>query len=195
MNESYYEVSIEGSVDLVKGFVVGFLEGRGIAGDVFFGEAYHVEAESPVGLLMRLTGIREKTCTVIVGAGLHELLDAALKKRRAIVPLRILNVRPVAKAGFDVHIRTYSREIGSELKDMLNPLPEGVISELGFDLKETFSPEGKGLEAYAPLHDYELYGKGRISGDVKSVFDLYHRLGRLEVVELGDMELIHGEKL
>ena len=195
MNERYFEVTVEGSVDLVKGFVAGFLEGRGIAGDVFFGDEYHVETENPVGLLMRLTGIREKTCTVIVGAGLSDLLGAALRKRRSIVPLRILNVRPIVSAGFDVHIRTYSQEIGSELKDMLNHLPEGVIREPGFDLQETFVPEGKGLEAYAPLPDYELHGTGRISGDAKSVFDLFHQLGRLEVVELGEMELIHGENL
>jgi hypothetical protein len=195
MNESYVEVTIEGSVELVKGFFAGFLEGRDIAGNVFFGEEYHIETESPVGLLMRLTGIHGKTCTVIVGAGLSDLLSAALNKRRSIVPLRILKVRPVISAGFDVHFRTYSKEVGAELKNLLNQLPEGVISKSGFDLQEKFVPEGKGVEAYAPLHDYELHGKGRISGDVKGVFDLYHQLGRFEVDELGEMELIHGEAL
>jgi hypothetical protein len=62
-------------------------------------------------------------------------------------------------------------------------------------MHEKFIPEGKGIDAYAPLHDYELNGKGRISGAVKGVFDLYYRLGRFEVVELEDMELIYGEAL
>ena len=116
MNESYFEVTIEGSLELMKGFVAGFLEGRGVAGDVFFGDDYHIDGESPAGLLLRLTGVRGKTCTVIVGAGLHDLLAAALEKRRRVVPLKILKVREVVDAAFEIAFRTYSREVGAELK-------------------------------------------------------------------------------
>jgi len=37
-NSSYVEVVLEGSVELIKGFVVGFLEGRGIQGKAVFEE-------------------------------------------------------------------------------------------------------------------------------------------------------------
>jgi hypothetical protein len=195
MNESYFEVVVEGSFNLMKGFVVGFLEGRGVAGDVFFGKDYHIEKESPVGLLMRLTGTHDKTCTVIVGAGLHGLLAAALEKRRHVIPLRMVQVRQVSSAAFDVMFRTYSKEVGTEINDLLNQLPEGVIRESDFEMHEMLTPEGKGIDAYAPLHEYKLDGKGRISGSVKGVFDLYFRLGRYEVVDLGDMELTYGEDL
>ncbi|MCX5841647.1 MAG: hypothetical protein NTY16_09395 [Deltaproteobacteria bacterium] len=195
MNERYVEVVIEGSIDLMKGFVAGFLEGRGVEGDVFFGEDYHVEGENPVGLLLRLTGIRGETCTVIVGAGLHDLLSTALEKRQRVVPLHIRKVRPVNSAAFDVAFRTYSREVGAELKDLLSRLPEGVARESGFEMKEALVPKGKGVDAYAPLHDYELNGKGRISGSVKGVFGVYHQLGRFEVAELGEMGLTYGGPL
>lgn len=189
MNESYFEVTLEGSVELMKGFVAGFLEGRGVAGDVFFGDDYHIDGESPAGLLLRLTGIRGKTCTVIVGAGLHNLLAAALEKRKRVVPLKIMSVREIVDAAFEVAFRTYSREVGTELKGLLENLPEGVGRDTAFKMQEVFVPEGKGVDAYAPLHEYELDGKGRISGSVKGVFELYHRLERFEVAELGDMEL------
>ena len=195
MNESYFEVTIEGSLELMKGFVAGFLEGRGVAGDVFFGDDYHIDGESPAGLLLRLTGVRGKTCTVIVGAGLHDLLAAALEKRRRVVPLKILKVRQVVDAAFEIAFRTYSREVGAELKALLESLPEGVGRDAGFKLHVVLDPEGKGVDAYAPLHEYELDGKGRISGSVKGVFELYHRLGRFEVAELGDMELTCGKPL
>ena len=195
MNERYCEVTVEGSLDLVKGFVTGFLEGRGVSGDVFFGSDYHIEKGSPSGLLMRLTGIHGETCTLIVGAGLHDLLAAALENRRCIVPLRVLKVRPVLSAAFDVTFRTYSREVGAELRELLGGLPAGVSRGPGFEMHEAVTPEGKGIEAYAPLHEYELRGKGRIEGDVKGVFGLYHRLERFEVAERGDMELIYGEDL
>ena len=194
MNERYCEVTVEGSIEVVKGFVAGFLEGRGVSGDVFFGGDYPIEKESPAGLLMRLTGIRGETCTLVVEAGLHELLAAALEKRRGIVPLRVLKVRPVVSAAFDVSFRTYSREVGTELKGLFERLPVGVSLGEGFEIQEKVTPEGKGIDAYAPLHEYELRGRGRIEGDVKEVFTLYHRLERFEVAELGDMELASGEK-
>ena len=194
MNERYCEVTVEGSIEVVKGFVAGFLEGRGVSGDVFFGGDYPIEKGSPAGLLMRLTGIRGETCTLVVEAGLHELLAAALEKRRGIVPLRVLKVRPVVSAAFDVSFRTYSREVGTELKGLFERLPVGVSLGEGFEIQEKVTPEGKGVDAYAPLHEYELRGRGRIEGDVKEVFTLYHRLERFEVAELGDMELASGEK-
>ena len=67
--------------------------------------------------------------------------------------------------------------------------------ESAFELQEKLDPEGKGHEFFTPLHDYELAGKGRISGSVKGVLDLYQRLGRFEVVELGELELTFGETL
>jgi hypothetical protein len=195
MNERYLEIVVEGSVELMKGFVAGFLEGRGVAGDVFFGNDYHVEGENPAGLLLRLTGIRGETCTLIVGAGIHNLLTAALEKRRRMVPLKVLKVREILDAAFDVAFRTYSREVGKELNDLLDHLPDGVSRESAFKMHEVLLPEGKGVDAYAPLHEYELDGKERISGSVKGVFELYHQLGRLEVAELGDMELTYGKSL
>jgi hypothetical protein len=41
MNEHYYEVVLEGNPDFTKGFVMGFLSGRGISGAVFFDQEYH----------------------------------------------------------------------------------------------------------------------------------------------------------
>ena len=193
MNERYCEVTVEGGLDLVKGFVAGFLEGRGISGDVFFGSDYAIEGGSPAGLLMRLMGLRGETCALVVGTGLHELLAAALERRRGIVPLRILRVRPVASAAFDVSFRTYSRDVGAELKGLFSSFPAGVVWGEGFEMQEKVTPEGKGVEAYAPLHEYELRGRGRIEGGVQGVFGLYHWLERFEVVERGDMELTCGE--
>jgi hypothetical protein len=189
MNEHYYDVVIEGSLDLMKGFVMGFIEGRGVAGDIFFGEEYHIESESKVGLLLQLMGFHDKTCTVIVGSGLYEVLAAALKRRQNTIPLRILKVRQVSNASFAFSFGTYSREVGEEISSLLAHLPEGIVHEPDIELHRILDPEGKGLETFTPLHDYELNGKGRISGSVKGVFELYHRLQHYEVVELGNMDL------
>ena len=43
MNSEYCEMVIEGSLDRIRGFVIGFLEGRGIQGEAIFEEDHHVE--------------------------------------------------------------------------------------------------------------------------------------------------------
>lgn len=195
MNERYYEVVIEGNLDLMKGFVMGFLAGRGIEGGVSFDRESHVEEESAVGHLLRLVGVRDNTFTVIIGSGLHDLLVAALKKHQPVIPMRILKVREVLSAAFTCEFRSYSREVGAQLKEILSGIPAGADGKSGFKMHEKLDPEGKGVEMFTPLHDYELTGKGRISGSVKKVLDLYHRLGRFEVVELGELELEFGKTL
>jgi hypothetical protein len=195
MNEQYYEVVIEGNLDLMKGFVMGFLAGRNIEGGVFFDAACHIEGECTTGPLMRLLRAHGNANIVIVGSGLHDLLVAALNKRPHVIPLRINKVREVLSAAFDCTFRTYSREVGRKLKEILSDVPEGVDGKSGFEMHEKIDPEGKGLEFFTPLHDYESTGKGRISGSVKGVLDLYERLERFEVVELGELELTFGETL
>lgn len=195
MNERYYEVVIEGNLDLMKGFVMGFLAGRGIEGGVFFDEACHIEGECSTGPLLRLIGARDDNCIMIVGSGLHDLLVTALRKHEAVLPLRVRKVREVLSAAFICEFRSYSREVGAQLKEILSGIPAGANGKSGFEMHEKLDPEGKGLEMFTPLHDYELTGKGRISGSVKEVLDLYHRLGRFEVVELGELELTFGKTL
>lgn len=193
MNVQYYEVVIEGHLDLMKGFVMGFLAGRGIEGGVFFDAACHIEGECATGPLMRLVSAHGNANIVIIGSELHDLLTAALNKREHVIPLHIKKVRQVLSAAFYCKFRTYSREVGAELEEIVSRIPEGVEGKSGFEMHEKLDPEGKGLEFFTPLHDYELTGKGRLSGSVKGVLDLYQRLERFEVVELEELELTFGK--
>ena len=195
MNKDYYEVVIEGHLDLAKGFVMGFLAGRGIEGSAFFDDACHIAGEDEAGPLLRLIHARDNVSTLIAGSGLCELLIAALNRHPQAIALKIRKARRVSSAAFACTFRTYSREVGDKLKEILSCVPEGVDGESAFELHEKIDPEGKGHEFFTPLHDYELAGKGRISGSVRGVLDLYERLKRFEVVELGELELTYGETL
>jgi len=195
MNKDYYEVVIEGHLDLAKGFVMGFLAGRGIEGGAFFDEACHIAGENEAGPLLRLIHAHDNVSTLIVGSGLYDLLAAALSRHPHVIALSVKKVRRVLSAAFACTFRTYSREVGDKIKEILSCVAEGVDGESGFEMHEKLDPEGKGIELFTPLHDYELAGKGRISGSVRGVLDLYQRLGRFEVVELGELELTFGETL
>jgi hypothetical protein len=195
MNKDYVETVIEGHVELMKGFVMGFLAGRGIEGGAFFDEACHIGGEDAAGPMVRLVRAHGNVSTLIVGSGLYDLLVAALNRHPQVIALRITKARRVLSAAFTCTFKTYSREVGEKIKESLSCAREGVDGESGFELHEKIDPEGKGVELYTPLHNYELTGKGRISGSVKGVLDLYQQLGRFEVVKLGELELTYGETL
>ncbi len=115
MNKEYCEVVVEGSLDLIRGFVVGFLEGRGIQGEAIFGEDHHVENEGKFGQMMRLIGGKGNRFHLIVGAGFHKLLEEALERRKGELALKIISEKKISQASFGFRYRTYTRELGDEL--------------------------------------------------------------------------------
>jgi len=188
MNKEYCEVVVEGSLDLVKGFVVGFLEGKGIRGEAIFGEDHHVENEGKFGQMMRLIGVKGNRVHLIIGLGFHKLLEEALERRKGELALKIISEKKISHASFGFSYRAYTRELGSKLMTLFGDPPEGLQVK-DHKPKETVLPEGKGLEAYAPLHEYEVKATGTLHGSVKEVVDFYGKAEHYDMVELNSIKL------
>lgn len=192
MTKKYYEVLIEGPFDLVKGFVLGFLQGRGIEGEAVFSAERHVKHGAGLGQLLRHLARRGDTSSIIIGEGFGLLLQEALGKAKDEMDLKILSVREITGSHFNFKFRTYSKKAGEALKTTFENPPAGVALEC-FELEENVRPESKGVEAYAPLHDYEIKGSGRAVGDAKAVIDFYDRIEHTELIELGEIVLEYGK--
>ncbi|MBA7578441.1 hypothetical protein ES708_20303 [subsurface metagenome] len=192
MNKKYCEVVIEGSLDLIRGFVVGFLEGRGIQGEAIFGENHHVENEGRFGQMMRLIGVKGNRLHLIIDAGFLKLLEKALERRKEELALKIISERKIRQASFGFRYRAYTRELGDELMALFGDLSEG-LQVTDYKPRETVLPEGKGVEAYAPLHEYEIKATGTIYGPVRDVIDFYGRAEHYDMVELDSIKLEYDE--
>lgn len=70
--------------------------------------------------------------------------------------------------------------------------PAGAALE-GFELKESVRHEAKGGEVHAPVHDYEVKGRGRAIGDAKAVIDFYDGIEHNELLELDEIGLACGK--
>lgn len=189
MIKKYYEVVFEGSFDFMKGFVLGYLEGSGIQGEAIFETGHHIENENKFGQLLRFIGTKGDRTNLIVGSGLYDLIRKAIEKRNLKNDLKIVSVREITEAYFEFSYHAYSRKLGEELKTLFGSLPPGLRIEQGYGPKETVNPEGKGIEAYAPLHEYEIEAKGEIHGPVKEVINLYGEAEHKDMVELGSIKL------
>ena len=188
MNREYCQVVIEGSFDLMKGFVVGILEGKGIQGEAIFSEEHHVENESAFGQMLRLIGGRGNRFRLIIGTGFFELFKESLERRSDELALKIVSEKRIRQASFGFRFRAYTRELGSELKGLFGNPPEGLRVK-DYHPAEKVLPEGKGMEAYAPLHEYDVKANGTIYGPVRDVMDFYGRVEHYDMVKLDKIKL------
>lgn len=194
MATTYKEIMIKGEPALIKGFVIGFLEGRGDKGDAFV-EEDRIEDDSPLNMILHFFTGHAQILPVIAESGMVESICNALQNRKEEIPSEVMSVREVTGALFEFKYKTFSEEVGKSLRAFFSDLPEGVELKPGYQPVEKITPSGKGVEAYAPLHDYELKGSGIVRGGVKEVYRFYCRTGRFEVVELGKLTLEYGKAL
>jgi hypothetical protein len=192
MNGHYFEVVIEGHHEFIKGFISGLITGKGIQGEAFFGEDYDIDEESTFEMLARLVGMRGEHTVIIVECQLLEILREALgRPGEKQGGMNLVSVHGIKDAFFTFSIQTFSREIGKELDHILTEVSTSLKIEPPYAPKEIEMPEGRGVEAYAPLHDYEFQVRGSISGDCTEVFHCYRKLKHYEVVDLGPIEVTH----
>ncbi|MDI9571285.1 MAG: hypothetical protein QM278_11345 [Pseudomonadota bacterium] len=189
MGNNYYEVVLEGRRDYIDGFVHGLIAGRGGEGDVFFGKDLRIDEERPLEILGRLAGLRGEHTTLVVEKVVLDMLEEALGMGRREGPMRLVSARRIREASFTYAFVTFSRETGAALDAILSALPPGVFAAPPYAPAYRETPEGQGVEAYAPLHDYEMKAAGRIRGECGGVCRCHELLSRHEVVELGPMEL------
>ncbi len=188
MKREYCEVVLEGSLDLMKGFMVGVLEGKGIQGEAIFSEHHHVENESTFGQMLRLIGGRGNRFRLIIDNGFFELFKESLERRKDELALKIVSEKKIKQASFGFRFRAYNRELGDELKTLFGNPPEGLQVK-DYNPAEKILPEGKGMEAYAPLHEYEVKATGTIYGPVRDVMDFYGRVEHYDMVKLEKIKL------
>jgi hypothetical protein len=188
MRKKWYEIVIEGSFGLIKGFVIGFFEGRKIGGAIIFERQHHVKREDGLEHLLRAVHIEEDRVHILMSERTFRMLDQALNNRKHGVPLKIVSKKEIVRAHFNFTYAAYAKRFGDELKNLFGKLPQGVRLE-GYQPDEIERETKDSTAGYAPLHKYEIKAKGRVSGPAKGVIDFYDRLEHNKLIELEEIEL------
>lgn len=107
--------------------------------------------------------MKESQVHLVVEKALLTALMEAISSTSKTVALKILSVRRILAASFDFSLKAFSRQVADNIKQRISELPEGI--EVNFSKwHEEVRPEDKGIEAYAPAHDYELHASGHVKG-------------------------------
>ena len=153
MPATYYEVLIKGSPELIRGFMIGFEEGKGTRGELVFEEHCRVEEDSPLELLYHILTIHHDRTTIIVEAGFHDLLFKAIETRRREVPVEIQSVREITRAGFAFRFRTFSRKRERRSGNSFQTLPMGSACKRDTPPRRRSCPT---VTASRSMHRYAL---------------------------------------
>jgi hypothetical protein len=188
MNGIYHEVCVEGAFDLVKGFILGLLEGRGLTGETIIAREHNIKKDWEFKDFLRRISGKEDQVRIIASGKALQAIEEALVNLHDDLDIRVLSVRRVGGAHFYFTYESYTKEAGDELKGLFANPPQG-LSVSGYKVEEKVNPEGQGIEAYAPLHRYEGRGKGRVYGSVREVIAFHERLTENSLVQLEDIEL------
>jgi len=188
MRKKYYEIVIEGPFDLIKGFIIGFFEGRKISGAIIFEQEHHVKQEDGLEHLLRAVHIEEDRVHILMSERTFRMLNQALNNRKHGVPLKIVSKKEIVRAHFNFTYAAYAKRFGDELKNLFGKLPQGVRLE-GYQPEEIERETKDSTAGYAPLHKYEIKAKGRVSGPAKGVIDFYDRLEHNKLIEFEEIEL------
>jgi hypothetical protein len=188
MRKKWYEIVIQGSFDLIRGFIIGFLEGRKIEGAIIFEREHHVKREGKLEQLLRAIHIEQDRVHLIIDEAIYRLLREALTHRKHMIDLKVVSEREIINAHFSFTYAAYAKRFGDELKNLFGKLPEGVHLE-GYEPEEIERREQDSTAGYAPLHNYEIRAKGRVSGPAKEVIDFYDKIEHNDWIKLEEIEL------
>lgn len=102
--------------------------------------------------------------------------------------LRIDRLRRIERGRFRFSVEAYSEATAEEIRAALRDLPAGVAVD-GFTESVERHPEDKGVELFAPAHDYVYRAQGQVNGSAPGLLEIYRRLEDLDFVDVGRLEI------
>ena len=173
MSKKYLEVVLEGHEKAVQGLLEGFTLGTNIECHYYLSKDWGIKTETFMEAVLEWISLKAKLHHVIMNKEMFNSFDKAIKDSTALVVANkniIKSSKEIKGASFTFEANTYGKKYGEEIKQLLSKTPKGIKLE-NYAPKEEVQEDAKGVEMYAPDHDYIFEAKGTISGDVHDVIE------------------------
>lgn len=194
MADTFLEIVVDGPQLLVKGFVLGLVEGSGMKGLVFFSRENNIKTETFLELLLEWTHLHGSLTHLVIEEGLLDLIAKGLTETEEVLQLRLRSVKKIREASFDFEYEVYARKYGDDLKALFAKVPAPLRLSLDYDPQEEVHPEGEEIDAYAPLPAYRLRAMGKVSGPIGRLVEFYRIARGYELIKTGEIVLALEER-
>ena len=192
---AFHELVVEGQYVNLRSFITGYFLGKGLRSTgaiVLFNKEHHIKRESLSSVIKTWLSGHELLVHLLVRSDHHRPLVRALKRGGETLGFEIRSDRKVARAAFDFRFIAYSKAHAQKLRRIVENLPEGVRLR-GYKPLETIDEEAQGVEAYTPVHDYQISAKGRVSGPLPGVLKVHEKARQTELMEEEPIELVFNK--
>jgi hypothetical protein len=122
---------------------------------------------------------------LICVARFRQGLRAAIAKA-ADLGFEVVSDEKISRTYFNFEFETVSRNAASRMKKLIASAPAGVRVSV-YESVETVDKDARGVELYAPVHDYKFCGKGRTEGAFEALLSFRTALANNEFFEVGDI--------
>lgn len=190
MAKQYVEIVAQGSFKLLKGFLCGLYLDRWDAIDFFFNRDLNIKARSLLEQIRDRIGIKPELVHFIIEESQVEALKPALAKVEPWLHLQICEVRTIHQASLNFTLSAYTEQDGTRLLNLLKAeRPESVELLTCEEREPERRQDAKGVEVYAPLHEYELHVKGTLRGEPAALIRYGWKLMHESLITLEEIEL------
>lgn len=185
---SFYEVVFRGKPKVVRAFISGLLLGSGHEASIYFNFLHGVFHEGRGEKLAELVGFRADDCHMIVDGQTSALIKKLGKRIATETGLEITAHRSIRSAGMKFCFQTFAPAYDQEIVNALKNLPRGLrLEDFKHDVK--LNPQAKGVESYAPAHDYEGSGKGEIKGRIDLLIEFREQMVNYPLIKAEQIRL------
>jgi len=188
---THFAVVFQGKPKVVRAFLHGLTLGAGIDATLYFCYTEGIEDDGRIERFAERFGLRASDCHVIVDARTSDLLKSLRKDLAAQTGLEIVSHRKVKSASMGFRYKAYTARHDREIRDALRDLPAGTKLR-GFEHESKSDPKARGVEAYAPSHEFEARGEGTITGPVDKLVDLKRRVADYPLIAVDDIKLVYA---
>ena len=176
MSTAFSELVVEGPFTMVKGFLLGFLACRKPEGKYFFHRKDNIRRETFGEFVKELFEL-ENYVHFCLEDDVIEPFKTAINLYTKITGYKIKSIKAIKGAEFSFAAEIFNKKIAEGFKEILKNLPEDVKLD-DYYPSEQINKDAKGIESYAPLHEYIFRSKGTITGDFAGLMDLYTKIKR-----------------
>lgn len=191
MSNRFHEMIVRGSRGRTRGFLEGYLAERAIERPMIVADEEGFACETFRERVRDLLRPDHETLHLLVPAGLAGTIRRTIAAAvEAGVEAEIVGEREVEGARFAFRFRVYSRKAAIRVRSHFESLPEGVRLDPATEFEEIVDPHAKGIEGYAPVHEYELRGTGSVEGTIPGVLEVHRRCRDDELVDAESIEIV-----
>lgn len=188
MSRDFVEMVISAPFILVKGFLMGLIEGSGETPIYFFSKRTGIRTETLGSAFKEWLGF-ENIVHLCLDKKFSRQLSEGIEHTYKKLGMEVKSVQHIESAGFDFKAHFFKKDEADEFQAYLDALPKSVYLD-GFKEDEYQDKDHDGeAGAYTPAHAYEYSASGRVVGDFAGVVEVFLNYKNDILVETDEIEL------